>query len=534
MPSALATTFRVLADSGNEAATDVLIAALDSPRPRIQDEALRTILERRSVAGCREILRRLHAAPAPWRTILAEYQGRMTGALRDAALSTETQVCENACQAILWFGEYDLVPSLVTAAEDTKNPNSDLVAQTVLSLAEALYHELATPHDYTHRLEPQRFRSHAISGLEPTLEHFPQHRKTELVEACLVLVDRDNVTLQQILHDADHPSHAGVVQVLRTSERPGIIRLALSFLEEHNAPAAAVEILAQRADLKFLRHLLNKSAGDLNVTATRNLRRMHDFSLLAGDLSVLDQFDDRQQAGAIQLLKFSGVKRDSVFRVLRYVLSKGKAQARRAAIRALEDFSGAEANQLTDAAAGDEDAEVRATALAQLRNRGIPGAMRTLIMNIDNPHEVVREAVRESLKEFSFERYLGAFDMMEEEARHATGELVRRLDPSTLSRIRQELELPSRTRRLRAIEISVALELVPKIQSELVELLTCDDHMIRAEAASALAASPTTTAVAALQKVVDDPSFSVQEAAQDSLRQIARHMAPSADEGGNS
>ena len=38
---------------------------------------------------------------------------------------------------------------------------------------------------------------------------------------------------------------------------------------------------------------------------------------------------------------------------------------------------------------------------------------------VDSPHAVVRKAARESLAEFSFRRYLAAFDMLDEEVRQA-------------------------------------------------------------------------------------------------------------------
>ena len=41
--------------------------------------------------------------------------------------------------------EFDLIPALINAAEDEANPNRDLVAATLLSLAETLYDELERP-----------------------------------------------------------------------------------------------------------------------------------------------------------------------------------------------------------------------------------------------------------------------------------------------------------------------------------------------------------------------------------------------------
>lgn len=73
----------------------------------------------------------------------------------DAVLGTDHQMCVNACQAILWFHEYDLVPALIAAAEDDGHHNADLAAQTLLGVANLLYDELSTPGDYSRRRDPQ-------------------------------------------------------------------------------------------------------------------------------------------------------------------------------------------------------------------------------------------------------------------------------------------------------------------------------------------------------------------------------------------
>ena len=80
----------------------------------------------------------------------------------------------------------------------------------------------------------------------------------------------------------------------------------------------------------------------------------------------------------------------------------------------------------------DPYAEVQAHALVQLRHRGIPNAMPRLIEMVDSPHAVVRDAVRTQLDEFRLERYLAAFDTLDEGVRRSTGELILKIDPEAL------------------------------------------------------------------------------------------------------
>ena len=248
----LPATFRLLTKTKNEAAVALLIPALDSPNVTIQDEALQALLDRHSVAGQREIVRRLHEVNPRWEAIIDERHGRMTAALRDAVLATDLQLCQNGCRAALWFHEYDLMPALINAAEDESNPNRQLVAETLLKLAELLYDELASPRDYRNRRDPQLVRQHVLASLEQSVLRFSKHRIDEVIEAFLLLVHRDNTTLRQILADPLDPSYRPIVEVLSHSPRGGIIRLVLSFLDDSHAPSAAITILARRGDERFV------------------------------------------------------------------------------------------------------------------------------------------------------------------------------------------------------------------------------------------------------------------------------------------
>ena len=47
---------------------------------------------------------------------------------------------------------------------------------------------------------------------------------------------------------------------------------------------------------------------------------------------------------------------------------------------------------------------------------------------IDSPHAEVREAVQESLQEFTFTRYLANFDLMDDQIRRNSGRLVLKVE----------------------------------------------------------------------------------------------------------
>ena len=162
----LATTLRLLTKTENEAAIGVLLPALDCPQAAIQEGALVALLERRSPATGREIVRRVPTMNPRWRAIIDRHQGRLTGALRDAVLDSDAERCRNGCRAAVWFREYDLIPTLLTILQDANSRHAGLAAETMLELLENLYDELTGTSQRSDRRDPQQIRRQVVGSLE--------------------------------------------------------------------------------------------------------------------------------------------------------------------------------------------------------------------------------------------------------------------------------------------------------------------------------------------------------------------------------
>ena len=516
----LKTTFELLAASENESATSVLVAALDLPDVAIQAEAVRTIFRRRNSLAQREVLRRLNEADSHWREIVSEFRGRMAAALRDAVQGLDRLTCDNACQVILEFGEYDLMAALIGVAEDEGHPHRETAAGTLLKLAEQLYGELATPRDHQRQpRDPQLILRNALGSLELSLQRFSLHKRQEVIEAHLLLANRDNALLKQLLKDPHVQCYLVMVDVLTHSPRPGVMRLLLSFLDDPAAPSAALGILAHRHDSTFIRHLLRRVGCEPAAVAAHNLQRIEHFPWLRDNLRLLDELDDASQEALIRMISTSGMRRLDVFPVLAYLLQNGKPGGRCAAASTLRDYNGAEANALILEALDDSDPRVQAHAYAQLRARAIPGAMSRLLDQLDNPNALIRETVRGALGEFNIERFLGAFELLDDNVRQSTGALVRKIDPRTIPLLAEELHARSRTRRLRGIGAAAAVGAINELEESLIALVSDDDHMVRMAACRALAGSQSEAARQVLTEALGDRSQPVREAALAALEE---------------
>lgn len=515
----LKATFRLLTRTENEAAVRVLIPALDSLYPGIREAALQAILLRRSPAGHREVLRRLESVELRCRRIIADHPGRMTPTLREAVLGDDFAMCINACRAAVWLREYELIPSLITAVEDPLKPNSDMAGKTLTELTHLLCEDLASTQDRHDRRDPRVVRVHVVTSLELSLKRYAKHRRQEIVECFVLLADRDNLTLKQILHDPRHSAFLALFETICRSQQGSVIWLVLSFLDEPLAPSAVLSVLANRSDLKFVQCLLRSMGRTVSPVMAQNLKRVESIAWLKNNEGLLDQLDDQEQYAAVRLLMASGIPRTLAFGTIRHLLMHGRLGGRRAAAQALEAFLGAEANELALQALNDDDPEVQANVLPQLRRRGIPGALLRLVELVDSPHVVVRNAARRCLSEFSFLRFLAAFDMLDDEVRQSTGVLVKKVDPQTIPLLKTEMESRVCKRRRRALAIAVAIGAVGDLESTIIQMLQDEDHLVRAEAAAALGRSASLNSRQALSEATADRSQMVQAAARQSLDQ---------------
>jgi HEAT repeat protein len=512
----LKTTFEVLCRTENEAAVRTLIPAMDSPFAAIRDQALETLLKRRSPAGHREILARLHTFDDGWRAKVAENRSRLVPAFREAIISSDRQLCINACQAAVWLRQYDLAIAMTTGLEDPNHPNAAVLSNALLELAELLCEELVGRGSRADGGDVHFVRRRVVEALGTAVARFSKHRRREIVEAFLLLTYRDDAVLLQVLQDPYHAAFVALVDLLSKSPHEAVIGLLLSFLDDARPPSAAISVLSKRSDLNFLQRFLQKVGRDPSGPVARNLKRIETLPW-AGMPAILDALNEQAQEAAVRLAMESAIPRSQAYALVEHVLRRGKPAGRRAAADALDQFRGVAANLAAMAALRDEDPEVQARILVQLRSRGIPGALAHLVEMIDSPHAVVRAAARQSLEEFTFPRYLATFDLLDDEVRESTGELVKKVDSQTVPLLQAELESKVRSRRLRGLAVARALRLVREVEAAIVPLLQDEDHLIRAEAAATLGQSRSEQAREALAEAIYDRSLAVREAARKSL-----------------
>ena len=513
-------TIDALAKSRNEAATPTLVAALDAGAPEIFDGAIRALCARRSKAGHLAVLQRWELLTPSQKLIVEKGRCRMGAALREALLDGDDRLFAAAHEFVEASGDYDLVPTLVMVAERTCGERADAAVQLTLSLVDQLCRWLAADREPVLGRDPETIRFCVLESLERSVERYRQHRRPELLEAFVVLAGPDSAALRAILNSPHHPCYQSVVQSLTTSVSPNMLELLTTFMAFKDAPQAICNVVGKRTDQPFINAILAMPIDSKNVMLRRNLARTKSLACCEANPAILAHLSGDQQASAMRLLALSGASGDRTLSLIDFLLRHGPTVARLMACEALRPLTGASANQLALLALQDGHDAVQAAAARQLRERSIPGAMNKLLELIDSPHEVVRRAARDSLWEFTYDNFTARFDLLDLDARRTMGERVARVDPESPTRLTADMSNPARRLRLRAIEMSAAMGLLPKVADALIERLADEDHVVRAAVADALQHCTAEDVRNSLLNALKDRSAAVQMAARNSLRAL--------------
>lgn len=523
--SGIRVTFQLLARTPNQAAVDLLLVGLDCAQQTTRDHAMEALLSRREQSAQQEVFRRLPTIDEHTREILQrwpDWLARLAGA---ALGSRDAKMHQAACEAILSFDLYEAMPALVVALCNRDNANLELTAQTILRLTEQFYAELGKPEAERSRENFDTLRPWLTSGLEDAVRKHGVHQRSEPLEAFLLVAKRKNEILRGVLEQAQSQVCRTVAGVMKTSTRGGVVRLLLTFLQDEDPPVVVDEVLSSRCDAKFLEHLLEAIGSDYSPAMAAALGRIESLPWAVPENELLHMLDGPKQAAAVRLFVASAIPRTDVLACLQYLLLQGQPEARRAAAEAMREFRSPEADQLVLTALDDEDPQVQAHLIGQLRSRNVADAMSRLVRLADSRSPIVREALRQALPEFNIREFLVHFDTMPVGSIRLMGPLIRKLDADAPARLTEEMGCASPIRRRRAASASRAMGLATSVEEALIGLLDDSEQIVRLAAARALGGVPTPRAHEALEYALADRNVSVREAAHASLLAIAEATA---------
>lgn len=513
-------TFQVLAATANDCAESTLIGALDSRSAEIVAAAAKAILIRQGSKGQDALLDHWGALGEFFKPICLQFPGRLVKTLAKRLEGDDWQRARQALKIAIEIEEFDFIPHLLPLVENRRSPLRKDAEDALVALSRLLYDETHGHRSYVKRRDPQLVRSRVLNALEACIGRFEKHQASAVLVSFLMLAGKDHVQLARMstIDGSGGPAQQEMFALLRKSDEPGVMRLLASFLDDHNPPLAALQIVAQRVDNPFIDECLTRiDRADRQVLA-KNCSRIEDWQWLNMSEKAWAGLYEREQTAAVTWAMSSGASREHKLSALRWFLQFGRQSARLRAAEALSSFPGEDANALVLGHLSDSNPLVRAELLSQLRPREIQGAMTRLLKALDDPDPQVRSAIQKQLPEFRFRRYADLFDAMQPEVQSANGRIVKAVDPLWRGQLEAELQSETRLRKLRGLRMAQCMNAGDEVVKAVLPFTTDDDALTRQEAIRVLGASRSPEAIEAIRQALLDPQPSVRRAAEEVMQ----------------
>ena len=531
MSGPLSKTFSALAASDSSEASDVLLAAIESPHETICLSAALALSERNGIQGQRAVLTRFPQLPASVQLALQTRCDQFHGLLRQLLLKGDVEQREEGLNDVRWLRAVDEIPQLIELMCRPNLPDLDCVVGCLRDLVTHLEDDLrATSVADAARSTVSARRDAALSHLMQALSRYDALAvKDPVIESILILSPTQHPAAKLALWNGPPDCRERAGRLLLTSRHPKVMRHALDSLRQPFPHPKAFEAVQTRDDAEFLTELLSFTSSRSNHTLEQNLKQIERLTWLEYENPPFELIPPALQPALLSFVFNTRVSNSLKAKTQDWLLRNGGPAARMAAA---EQRSLIDENVLQDMLVHSlhaEDEHVQAWAVTQLRQHSVPEAFAHLLQRLDSPSAEVRSAVREELSGFNLELVLGLLESLDSESAPRVGELLRKIDPYVEAKLRRQMETALRPKRIRAAQAVVKLGYDDVLLQTLLTLAKDGDVMIRRAIAELLAVVPDPDVLPTLEALTQDPHPRVREAAMHALIAWRNHHAGQPD-----
>lgn len=501
-------TFDLLATTRNAAAIGVLAASLDSGDRHVRRRGIEATLRRGDPGGPMRVLRLWDRLCDEEVRTVQQYSAAMQPAVVEVlAQSIHHPLWSRALDALRMLNLSAALPLVIDRAETCADRylRRQMLATTI-EMCSSL--GMAARQD---RCVPQR-REPVVRRLAESIRRFEFHRCEELIEAFLAASRWGDAELRTLLKD-DSEEAALIARPLVQSNLPAVIHLLAGFIRRRHLPAAVRHALLDRNDDPFRDSLLTFVSDRPSGTTLRNLRALGPLNCLAGWKSIAGRTPAVHHAALLHAHTANNGDPLQQLSVILGILSRGSSSADPAASASLNRCLPLDTEELLRAAAivaGSDARPADSEPLAQL--------LWCTLELFDHPNAGVVERLRKLLRPLHADQFLEHVNRARDTNYRQLGRLVRRVDPSAVDRIAEELRHPLLDRRLLGIEAAIACELLEPLEPLLLHAAIHDHREARVRIADAFATATSCDSLEMLRQLSAAPPGVLRDVARRSLQ----------------
>ncbi|QDT37312.1 HEAT repeat domain-containing protein [Stratiformator vulcanicus] len=521
MSSPLEITIEALKRSNAPRVEDALVPTLDSSRASVRDHVTDILIERNSVRGAIELIRRLENLSEYQRSQLKGSPELVNRALTQCIRYGDDNLCRNGLSIARETDKPQFIPEIVGKLSSVDDgPVRDDAIEALTSLVNGIHDRLNDPADTMPDASVGQSRLDTVNVLGQAC-HAERIRNPEpVIELLLALGKPSDETIAQLFGRTAAQNREIAGQLVQSSTHPGVMQLVLDYLTQKYPPAKVIEALKTRTDPEFVAHSLAWLPDQLSQREESNLAQLEQVDWLIEDRSLLASLPDELQGKIIRYAESTGLPDRERGLLTNWLVRNGSASARRSTSNQLSRMTPDEAREILVGSLESPDRDVAAWAVSELRTRRVSDAFKLLIDRLDDPSEAVRDAAREELGGFTLDYFLTVFEKMNEDACKRAGELLRKIDPDLVENLNRIICGPIRRDRIRSAFAAAKLGLLEEVRDSIATLLDDEESVVRRTAVELLGMLGDALAIEDITDMLDDPSDRVRGTAEQVLKML--------------
>ncbi len=234
-------TYETLATTRNEAAVDVLIAALDDPNAANRRRALGALLRRTEPRSSQQVLENWDKLNADDLRVLRPKKSWLADTI-DQALRGNDEAVLTAITAAAGLELTTALPQLTLLAESSASRDiQQRASEAVIAIVQPLGRAARADRD-----QPT-VRGPVLARLADSVRRFAMHRNEQLVDAFLLVSTWGDGELRQMISENGPPMEL-ICKRFQGTALPGVIDLLSGFVRRRNIPQRIGGIIQARTD----------------------------------------------------------------------------------------------------------------------------------------------------------------------------------------------------------------------------------------------------------------------------------------------
>jgi hypothetical protein len=500
-------TWKILENSRNQAATTVLLSGLNSTIPTVRHRCLKTLMVRQDQASFRSILLNWEHLDPEDRELL---QTKAHKFVESSRLLLQDGTLQEKKLTLAAVSDLDLTDSTDILLEHVLDSNSSLrkaATECLVSMCERWGRESRRTGSLTGARRQQLIKKLYNSVLANT-------GNSELLDPWLAMIHWDDSQQRSLLSDPRHPAYIRMLDHFRVTTSSSAMQLLAGYLWRVTTPQGLQEIIQQKPDPQLAIEMALLVSDEVLPVVLERLR----YSLPLACLANIDISTVKMEPVAYRRLQLMmAASREDIEWTLSTAVQLAKGSSLEARQQAADLIQWSRRPSLEQFVRMLQADSVRAVDQQKLKP-----LVDEMIRWLNSPSSILRQAANHILADFTLEELFKLVGVWPAQLCRIMAHVVKHKEKNIKNSLEEFLHNPSPKKRLAALQVAEWLQAGELVKDRLISMLEDPRLEVRVQLIDTLSSLSDSTLDNIMPRLLEDASTDIVDAARRASRRMER------------